>query len=140
MNQNNNWKPDWQLKTIFLWIDSNDGSFSSMLDVELFEESPGKFRIYSDPMCEELFWGDLIDAEICEDDSSTVIFKNIIERVSEKLPTSILSKVDSKDLQNDPLLKSITEQNGYWEVNFGGILNVYRLIRDTPTGTEPYPL
>lgn len=140
MKTNKNWKPNWELKTTFLWIDSNDGSFSSMLDVELFEEAPGHFRVYSDPMCDELFWGDLIVGEICDDDSSTVIFKGIIERVAKKIPTSILSKVDSKDLQNDPLLKSITEQDGYWEVNFGGILNVYRLIRDTPTGTEPYPL
>jgi hypothetical protein len=128
---NKNWKPDWQLKTTFLWIDSNDGSFSSMLDVELFEESPGNFRIYSDPMSEELFWGDLIEAEICDDDSSSIIFKDLIERVSEKLPTSILSRVDSKDLSNDPFLKSITANGGYWEVNFGGVLNAYKLIEDT---------
>ena len=123
---NKNWYPNWDLDVTYYWIESSDGSFNSMLDVALFEEAPGKFRIYSDPLCDELYWGDLLEADQSDDDDQTIVCTGVIERVVEKLTNSLLSKNDSKDLQNKPLLKSIIENGGYWEINFGGYLNIYK--------------
>ena len=58
------WRPDWSLEREVVRIESDDESYETFDEIEVFEEENGFFRLYETPLISEnLRWGDLIHAE-----------------------------------------------------------------------------
>ena len=121
------WRPDWSLEREVVRIESDDESYETFDEIEVFEEENGFFRLYETPLISEnLRWGDLIHAE--RGGEGVLCFLSFVERPDYDHRTSILSSKlagtgkNSFVEKNQNYLKELMDAGGFWQLDMGGML------------------
>jgi hypothetical protein len=121
------WRPDWSLKREVVRIESDEESYETFDEIEVFEEENGFFRLYETPLISEnLRWGDLIHAE--RGGEGVLCFLSFVERPDYDHRTSILSSKlagtgkNSFVEKNQNYLKELMDAGGFWQLDMGGML------------------
>ena len=121
------WRPDWSLEREVVRIESDDESYETFDEIEVFEEENRFFRLYETPLISEnLRWGDLIHAE--RGGEGVLCFLSFVERPDYDHRTSILSSKlagtgkNSFVEKNQNYLKELMDAGGFWQLDMGGML------------------
>ena len=146
------WRPDWvvfdkQSKAIEITFDNPELDIV-LSKVDVVEETDGCFRIYSYAFSDVLYWGDLFEGEVREQDS--IRFIRLLDRpkyfhfLGYRPPMYIpIPRTRQKWCERLPYLQRVINVGGFWEYN--ALLGQYvaipeECLKDFPEFESRIPL